>query len=154
MKHLFTILFFLTVSTAFAQEQKQIDSLSFCSIKYKVPTDSKAESEYQVRGSNYSMQWLYMNQQMLDANVPEQFISQMEGQMKKFKKEHISVFLLDKEVKGYKFSFKKDNGIGYQIVAYGIANGQPVLVQLSLNIDPKTNTDIPEFPRKIVKLSK
>lgn len=152
MKQLFSMLLLLVALTASAQ--KQIDSLSFCSIKYKVPADAKAESEYQIQGSNYSMMWLYMNQQMMDANLPEQFISQMEGQMKKFKKEPIAVFLLGNKVKGYKVNFKKDNGTGYQIIAYGTANEQPVLVQLSLNTEPKSNADIPEFARQIVKLSK
>ena len=36
--------------------------------------------------------------------------------MKKFKKEQITCYLLDSEVKGYKISFKKGNGMGYQII--------------------------------------
>jgi len=87
-------------------------------------------------------------------SVPEQFISQMAGQMKKFKKEPITCYLLDNEVKGYRISFKKDNGAAYQLIAYGIANGQPVLVQLSLDSEPKSNEDIPEFPRQIIRLTK
>jgi hypothetical protein len=57
-------------------------------------------------------------------------------------------------VRGYKISFKSDNGTSYQIIAYGVANGQPVLVQLSLGKEPKTNDDIPEFARQIIKLTK
>jgi uncharacterized protein YfeS len=64
--------------------------------------------------------------------------------------------LLGEEAKGYKISFKNESikKRGYQIVAYGVANGQPVLVQLSLNKEPKTDEDLPDFPRQIVKLSK
>ena len=94
-----------------------------------------------------------MNEQMLQS-MPDQFVNQMSGQMKKFKKEPITCYMLDKEVKGYKIIFKKDNGTGYQLIAYGVANGQPVLVQLSLNNEPKTNDDIPEFPRQIIRLTK
>ncbi len=140
-------------ATSFGQTTKQVDTLTFCFNKYKVPTGCTAQSEYQVQCVNYTMVWLYMNEQMLQS-MPDQFVNPMSGQMKKFKKEPITCYLLDKEVKGYKISFKKDNGTGYQLIAYGAANGQPVLVQLSLNNEPKTNEDIPEFPRQIIRLTK
>jgi hypothetical protein len=127
--------------------------LTFCFNKYKVPNGCTAESEYQIKGDNYSMVWLYMTEQMLQS-MPDQFVNQMAGQMKKFKKETITCYLLDEEVKSYKISYKKDNGIGYQLIAYGVVNGQPVLVQLSLDNEPKTNEDIPDFPRQIIRLTK
>lgn len=143
----------LLTTTAFGQTSTKVDSLSFCFNKYKVPKGCIAESKYQVKCDNYSMDWLYMNKQMLQY-MPDQFINQLAGQMKKFKKEPITCYLLDKEVKGYKISFKTENGTGYQLIAYGTVNGQPVLVQLSLNTDPKTNDDISEFPRQIIHLTK
>lgn len=154
MKYLFTFLSILIATSLFSQDQNHIDSLNFCSIKYKVPTDTKAESEYQIQAKDYSMMWTYMNEQMMAANLPEQFISQMEEQMKKFKKEPMDVYLLGKKVKGYKISFKKGSGIGYQIIGYGTINEQAVMVQLSLDNDPQATSDIPEFPRRIVTLSK
>ena len=39
-------------------------------------------------------------------------------------------------------------------MAYGYANEQLVLVQLSLDREPKTDEDIPAFPRQIIRLSK
>ncbi len=153
MRHFFIALFILVGTNSFGQTSTKIDSLTFCFIKYKVPTGCTAESEYQVKCDNYSIVWLYMNDQMLQV-MPDQFVNQMAGQMKKFKKEPITCYLLDKEVKGYKISFKKDKGTGYQLIAYGVANGQPVLVQLALDNEPKTNDDIPNFPRQIIRLTK
>ncbi|MBP9883844.1 MAG: hypothetical protein KBF32_10595 [Chitinophagales bacterium] len=153
MKQILTILFLATTTIAYGQTSKQIDSLSFCHNKYKAPTGCKTESEYQLQCNDYSIQWLYMNDEMLKT-MPDQFVSQLAGQMKKFKKKPITPLLLEKEVNGYKISFKSDSGTSYQIIAYGIANGQPVLVQLSLDKEPKTNDDIPEFARQIVKLTK
>ncbi len=152
MNKTLTLLFILFTTTVFAQ--KKVDTLNFCSMKIPVPAGCKAESEYQVQCDNYTMVWLYMNEEMLKAKVPEQFIDQMKDQVKQFKKEPTIAFVLNKEFKAYKISLKDENNISrYQIVAYGIANGQPVLVQLSLNSEPKTNADIPEFPRQIVKLT-
>jgi hypothetical protein len=153
MRQFLTALFLFFSAVSFGQTTKQVDSVTFCFNKYKVPTGCTAESEYQVKCDNYSIVWLYMNEQMLQT-MPDQFVNQMAGQMKKFNKEHITCYLLDKEVKGYKISFKKDNGTGYQLIAYGVANGQPVLVQLSLDDEPKTNDNIPEFPRQIIRLAK
>jgi hypothetical protein len=153
MRQLLTVLVLFFSATSFGQNSNQVDSVTFCFNKYKVPTGCTAQSEYQVQCDNYSIQWLYMNEQMLQS-MPDQFVNQMSGQMKKFKKEPITCYMLDKEVKGYKISFKKDDGTGYQLIAYGVANGQPVLVQLSLNNEPKTNDDIPQFPRQIIRLTK
>ncbi len=153
MKQTFTILFFLTVLTAFGQANQQVDKLNFCKQELDVPSSCYAESQYQLQCEDYSIQWLYMNDEMLQV-MPEQFVAQLSGQMKKFKKEPITCYLLDSEAKGYKISFKTDKGIAHQIIAYGTANNQPVLVQLSLNKEPKSNEDIPAVPRQIVRLTK
>lgn len=153
MKQLLTILLITTTMVVYGQASKQIDSLNFCNKKYKVPTECITESEYQAKCDKYLIQWLYMTNEMLET-MPDQFVSQLAGQMKKFKKESITPYLLEQEVKGYKISFKSDGKTLYQIIAYGVANGQPVLVQLSLDKEPRTNDDIPEFARQIVKLIK
>jgi hypothetical protein len=153
MKQTFTLLFFLTVLTALGQANEQVDKLNFCIQERDVPTSCVAESQYQLQCDNYSIQWLYMNEEMLQA-MPEQFVAQLSGQMKKFKKESITCYLLDTEAKGYKISFKTDTGIAHQIIAYGTANNQPVLVQLSLDKEPKSNEDTPAVPRQIVRLTK
>jgi len=86
--------------------------------------------------------------------MPDQFVSQVAARMKKFKKEAITLYLLNEEVEGYKISYKSDGKLDYQIIAYGVANGQPVLVQLLLDREPETNNDIPEFARQLIKLTK
>ena len=153
MKQLLTIILFTTTIAAYGQSSKQIDSLNFCNKKYKAPTGCTIESEYQVKCDNYSIQWLYMTNEMIKT-MPDQFVSQLAGQMKKFKKESITPYLLEQEVKGYKISFKSDGKTSYQIIAYGVAYGQPVLVQLSIDKEPRANDDIPEFARQILKLTK
>ena len=151
-KLLITLSLLIAVNSV-GQSPAKIDSVVFCLNKFKVPTGCVATSEYQLKCDNYSMVWLYMTAQMLQT-MPEQFVNQMEQQTKKFKKEPATCFLLGKEVKGYKISFKASKGTTYQLIAYGIANGQPVLTQLSLGHQPETNEDIPDFPRQIIRLTK
>jgi hypothetical protein len=148
---IFSLLFIAAGS--FAQTPRNGDTISFCFIKYKIPTGCKATSEYRVKCDDYIMNWVYLTSQNVQT-MPDQIINQMAGQMKKFKKEAVTCYLLDNPVKGYKISFKTDQGTSHQLMAFGIANEQPVLVQLSLDQDPKTNDDIPAFPRQIIRLSK
>jgi hypothetical protein len=153
MKQLFSALLFLFSTAAFAQTVQQVDAVTFCSNKYEVPAGCTAESEYQVKCDNYSMIWIHMEKPML-RSMPDQIVNQMATQLKKFKKEKIVCYLLDKEVKGYRASFKTDSGTSYLLIAYGMVNEQPVFVKLSLDKEPGTNEDIPEFARQIIKLTR
>ena len=133
MKYALLALLTITSFVSYGQTAKRIDTVSFCRNKYPVPTDCTAESEYQVKCDNYSMAWIYMNEQMLQS-MPEQFVNQMAQQMKDLKKEPVNCYLLSKEAKGFRLSFKTKSGEkGYQHIGYGTANGQPVIVQLTLD---------------------
>jgi hypothetical protein len=153
MKQFLIFSFLFTVSSSFAQTPGSGDEISFCFIKYKIPAGCKATSEYQVKCDNYSMTWIYLTPQTFQT-MPDQVIKQMAGQMKKFKKEPVTCYLLGNPVKGYKISFKTDQGTGHQLMAWGLANEQLVLVQLSLDREPKTDDDIPAFPGQMIRLSK
>jgi hypothetical protein len=152
MKQFLIFAFLFITASSFGQVPDKSDTISFCFIKYKIPPGCKAASEYQVKCDDYSMTWIYLTPQTIQT-TPDQMIKQMAGQMKKFKKEAITCYLLDKQVKGYKISFKTEQGTGHRLMAYGFANEQLVLVQLSLDKEPKTNEDIPAFPRQMIRLS-
>jgi hypothetical protein len=153
MKHFLAFSFLLIAMSSFGQATDGADTVSFCYIKLKLPPGCKATSEYQLKCDDYSMSWIYLTPQTLQT-MPDQLISQMAGQFKKFKKEQVSCYLLDNQVKGYKISYKTDQGTAHQLIAYGFGNEQLVLVQLSLDKEAKTNEDIPAFPRQLIRLSK
>lgn len=153
MKQFLILSFLFTATSSLAQIPGNGDTVSFCFIKYKIPAGCKAASEYQVKCDDYSMSWIYLTPQTFQT-MPDQIINQMAGQMKKFKKEPVTCYLLGNPVKGYKISFKTDQGTGHELLAYGLANEQLVLLQLSLNKEPKTDEDIPAFPGQIIRLSK
>src|SRR5258705_10230950 len=101
MKYILIIFLFAMANTLSAQETKQIDTLSFCGNKYKTPVGCKTESEYQLDCDTFSIQWLYMNDAMLKT-MPEHLVGQLEEQMREFKKEPITPYLLGTKVMGYK----------------------------------------------------
>lgn len=135
-------------------QTSNIDSVEFCSKKFKVPDDCSTQSKYQVSCDGSFMFWIYMNEQML-GYLPDQFINGMTREMKDFKKEPIVIYLLGKQAKGFKLTYKVEDKLAYQLVSYGVINGQPVLVQLSLyHQEPRHNVDLPQYARKIMSLEK
>ena len=153
MKPFLVLSFLFIAAGSSAQTPDKGDTISFCFIKYKIPAGCKTVSEYQLKCYDYSMTWKYLTPQSIQT-VPDQIINEMAGQTKKFKKEAVTCYLLGNPVKGYKISFKTDQGMSHQLMAYGIANEQLVLVQLTLDREPKTDGDIPAFPGQIIRLSK
>jgi hypothetical protein len=153
MRLFLTSLMILITLSALAQTAKKVDSLEFCHIKLKVPQGCAAKSKFQVKCDGYSMAWIYMTPEMLQS-MPEQFVNKLPNQLKDVNTEKIQCYLFNNEVKGYKISFQISQGIRYQLIAYGVVNDQPVLAQLLLGNEPKTNEDIPAFPRQIIRLTK
>ena len=153
MKQLLFFSFLFMAAYSFAQTPGKGDTISFCFIKYKIPVGCTASSEYQVKCDDYSITWMYLTPQSFQT-MSDQIVDQMAGQMKKFKKEPVTCYLLGNPVKGYKISFKTDQGTGHQLMAYGVANEQLVLVQLTLDKEPRTDEDIPAFPGQMIRLSK
>ena len=109
MKQFLIFSFFFISAASFAQAPGNGDTVNFCFIKYKIPAGCKAVSEYQVKCDDYSMSWIYLTPQIFQT-LPDQMINQMAGQLKKFRKEPVTCYLLDNPVKGYKISFKTDQG--------------------------------------------
>jgi hypothetical protein len=155
MKYILINLLFMAVVSVNGQTNKEVNLLKFGSQEFKVPARCKALSEHQVQCDHYTLGWFSMNKEMLKT-VPEEFANDLSRQLKDFKKQPISVYLLGEEVKGYKISYKNEatQKTVYQIIAYGIVNNQAVLVQLMLDNEPETNDDLPDLPKQIIKLAK
>jgi hypothetical protein len=152
MKQFLVILFFLVATNAIGQTNKT-DTVTFCYIKYPVPAGCIGDPNSSIQCDGWKMSWIYLSAEMLQS-VPDQLINQMAGQLKKFKKEAISCYLLGSPAKGYRLSYQVEGGTSHQLIAYGIANEQPVIVQLSLDKSPKTNEDIPEFARQMIRFTR
>lgn len=152
MKSIFTSIFILVAASTIAQSPAKSDTVKFCYIKFALPAGCSATSESQVKCDDCSMAWIYLSYPMLQS-VPGQTIDNMSHQLKKFKKEAITCYLLDAPAKGYRMSYKTDQGTIYQLMAYGVANEQPVILQLVLTKEPKSNNDIPAFAKQFIRLS-
>jgi hypothetical protein len=156
MRHFFSILLLLFSTTIFGQTN---DSITFCSQNFKVPTGCSTEKN-KIKRDDFMLSWTYMSD-VTRGNSDEEKLKGMEDAylqmgswLEKFKKKRITCYLLDKEVKGYKVSYKSDKTMTYQIYASGVINGESVSVILDTNKELVTNEDIPEFARQIIRLKK
>jgi hypothetical protein len=151
MKSFLFILSFLVANIALGQTSKT-DTVTFCYIKYPVPAGCEAKPNSSVQCEGWKLSWIYLSEEML-RTVPDQLINQMAGQLQKFRKEAVSCYLLGSPAKGYRLSYQIEGTKVYQLIAYSIANEQPVIVQLSLNKSPQSDEDIPVFARQMIRLN-
>src|ERR1051326_4244909 len=103
MRNIFIILLFIATVSVNGQT-KEINLLKFNSQELKVPAGCKARSEHQVQCDNYTLGWFYLSREMLKT-AAEDVLNELSKELKDFKKQPISVYLLGEEVKGYKISF-------------------------------------------------
>lgn len=146
---LFAMLTVLTLNAA--AQQHETKEVVYCGETFHVPENCSANSKSEVNCSDFIIQWRYMNSQML-RSMPDQFVRQLEGKLRKAKKEPVSFTSLGEQLSGYKISYKNKRDINYKLVAHGAVNGQPVMVIVSLQNNPRTNEALPEFVRKILEL--
>lgn len=132
----------------------RVTKLSFCGNTYSIPNGCEAKSKHKVDCGEYKMSWSYVDCKMLNY-MAEDAAQELELSSYKSTRENISCFLKDTEVNAFKITTFVNGEIeACQIIAYGIVNEYPVLVQLYVAGEIKTNESIPETMRQIIRLTK
>ena len=153
MKTLFTLLLLFVTSVTFAQTETPALKPNFCGRDLEVPDGCASASPFQLKCDKYELMWMYMDYAVM-RTAPEAFAREMKKEHKKTDMTPFECFISGKPAKGYKLSYMmEEGGVAYQLIVAGVANGQPVLVQLTLDIDPYKNEDIPPVARQIVQLA-
>lgn len=129
-------------------------TINFCGLDLTVPAGCTPESKYSVRCQEYQLVWMYLDYSML-RTFPDQFVQQVQKKHKHVERQPLECFILDASAKGFRLSYPTENGgMAYELIAYGVAKGQPVMVQLTLSTDPEKTADLPELPRQIIRLTR
>lgn len=135
------------------QAATPVNTVNFCGMDISAPTTCTTETKYQVNCQGYQLTWMYLDYKMMQ-EFPEQFVRQIEKKHKHTERQPLECFILDQPAKGFRLSYPTESGMGYQLIAYGVAKGQPVMLQLTLETDPEKTADLPELPRQILRLPK
>lgn len=152
MKSFFTLLLVFVASVTFAQTTTSAPKPNFCGKDLEVPTGCASLSPYQLKCDKYELTWMYMDYAVM-RTAPEEIARQVKKEHKKSDIMPFECFIAGKPAKGFKLSYMtEEGGVAYQLILGGVASGQPVVVQLTLDIDPYNNEDIPPVARQIVQL--
>ncbi|MCY2686792.1 hypothetical protein [Salinimicrobium sp. TH3] len=152
MKKTLLLLLLLFPIILFGQAEKSIDSLNYAGIKIAVPENCIAASAYELLDCNGStIQWLYLNQEMLKT-VPEQFITQFSSQQNFKRKSDISLKSFGFDLQGVVFKIENQNRDMFKIIAYGTVNNQPLILNIGTDKRIKRTEDLSDFLQKLISV--
>ncbi|GAB2965473.1 hypothetical protein GCM10027048_39030 [Hymenobacter coalescens] len=138
---------------AVAQAPAAQPPMNFCGVDVPVPSGCTPESGYDLRCDKYQLSWMYLNFGQLKP-VVEEVLKQEKKKHKGLEQRPMDGFILDQPAQGYHLSYATETGMAYQLIFYGTAKGQPVVVQLTMDVDPEKTADLPEPARQIVRLTR
>jgi hypothetical protein len=153
MRNFFFTTLLLIVSLAGARTAAAQETPNFCGIDIALPAGCTADTKYGLRSDKYDLQWVYLTMPDLAPTV-EAVLRQEKKKHKGLEKMPLDGFILNQPAKGYRLSYPTERGMGYQLLFYGVAKGQPLLVQLTLEADPEKTADLPEVVQQIVHLTR
>ena len=151
MKCSLILIFIISSFNVFAQTN-QPDSVSFCQKLFPIPSACATPSKFQIFCDDYSMYWFYPGKTLLLSTV-KTFVGGMIKEFDSCKKDSISVLLLDEKVPTIKLTCLANGVKSYQFVSYGIVNNQAVMTVLNLWKNPRTNKDLPNPIKQILRLN-
>lgn len=154
MKKLLLLLTLVAPLLATAQTAPAASTVNFCGQDLTVPAGCIIDNKYQVSCQDYQMLWMYLDYRMLK-EFPAVYVRQQEKKHKHTETQPLECFILETPAKGYRLSYPTEaGGMAYELIAYGTAKGQPVLVQITLPTDPDKTADLPTLARQILRLPK
>jgi hypothetical protein len=141
------------------------DSFIFCSVTYKIPRDCNKKNQANCCSGDINppqlgcyngttLTWDYFKSKDIARQNFESIPAQWIQQSKKLSSEKITCFLVNQIVSATKIKYEtKEGHLSYSILAYGIVNGQAVLVNLISSKEIKNNKDIQPVFQQIIKFS-
>jgi hypothetical protein len=128
--------------------------IDFCGRQYDLPAEATLVSPYEVKGPDFNLVLMYVNYADIRQGLPPDFLKQHMKKLKSKEMQEMTCFIQDAPAKAYKFSYRTETGMAYNILAYGVTKGQPVMIELTTDIDPYKSVEIPAFARQFVHLEK
>lgn len=159
MRKFLTGFLFIFSTTAFVQAAAETDTITFCSVSFKIP-DGCTTKKNGINCNNFEMSWSYMDEINVKGlsykeklKFSEDAFIELSNMLKKFKRKRFTCYLLGNKVKGYKVTYKADTETNSIIYVSGFINGRAVTVFMTLKREVNTIDDFPEFPKQIMQLT-
>ena len=146
------LIFLCFIFMSYSALSQDVSEVDYCGFNLTPPAECQISGEQEITCDGYVVQWLYMNNLMLKS-MPDQFIDQLEDKLKKFSKKEITCTSFGYDLEGYKISYKNKGETYYKIIVYGVVSIQPVMLNISLSEEPKSNDSLPDFIQTIITLN-
>ncbi|MFM7017295.1 hypothetical protein [Flavobacterium sp.] len=150
MKLKITLIAFISICLNTYSQNTIIKKVNYANVEIEVPANYIANSEYEIENENFSAQWLYLSKEMFDQNVQYQLIKQFEVQTKAKEISEISFISNGSIFKGKIYKIINSN-LKYKVLASGMVNNQPLVLNLSFKNEPKSNTDLDQLMHNFIK---
>lgn len=155
MKHLFLFALLLALPFSGRAQAPAGPQLNFCGLNLPLENGYTAVSSSEVTGPAYQLSWIYLDYNVMRTFPPEY----LRLAKKKRKNVEISPFtctLLDgPPAQGSRLAYPTEaGGMAYQYIVFGVAKGQPVLIDLTLPLDPEKTADLPDLVQQFMRLEK
>jgi hypothetical protein len=151
MKLKITLIAFIFICLNTYSQNTIIKKVNYANIEIEVPINYKANSEFEIENDNFSAQWLYLSKEMFEQQIQNQIIKQFEDQTQAKEISVISFKSNGVIFKGRKYKLK-DSDLKFKVLASGIINNQPLVLNLSFKNEPKSNADLDQLMQNFIKI--
>ena len=151
MKLNITLIAFIFICLNTYSQNTIIKKVIYANIEIEIPANYKANSEFEIENDKFSAQWLYLSKEMFEQQVQNQIIKQFEKQTQA---KEISVMNFTSNgvmFKGKKYKLKNTD-LKFKVLASGIINNQPLVLNLSFKNEPKSNADLDQLMQNFIKI--
>jgi hypothetical protein len=151
MKLNITLFAFIFICLNTYSQNTIIKKVIYANIEIEIPANYKANSEFKIENDKFSAQWLYLSKEMFEQQVQNQIIKQFEEQTQA---KEISVMNFTSNgvmFKGKKYKLKNTD-LKFKVLASGIINNQPLVLNLSFKNEPKSNADLDQLMQNFIKI--
>ncbi|MFD2785485.1 hypothetical protein [Hymenobacter rubripertinctus] len=157
MKILLTLLLALLLTlpgATLAQAPAGVPTLNFCGVDLPVENGCSPTSSTEIACANYRLSWAYLDYRAMTAYPPE-YIRQAKKEHKGTETQPFTCSLLNgPPAQGVRLAYATDNGMAYRYIVCAAAKGQPVLLDLTLSLDPEKTDDLPAVVQQIMRLER
>ena len=129
--------------------------LNFCGLSLPLENGYTAVSSSEVSGPAYQMAWMYLDYNVMRTYPPER-VRLARKKRKNVEATPFTCTLLDgPPAQGTRLAYATETGgMAYQYIVCGVVKGQPVLLDLTLPLDPEKTADLPALVQQIMRLEK
>ncbi len=135
-------------------QNTEIKIVKYANTEIDVPPNYNAKDEYSIENNTFSAQWLYLTKDMVEQGVEKQILAQFEKQIKYSKASNIEFISNEGQFSGKKYQLKDDINFKYRILAFGLVNGHPLVLNLGFKDDPKSDEKFDELMKKFIQIKK